>query len=328
VDVREQRNESPREVTMDAMEPSKESSQRVSTISRRSALGMAGGVVAGSWLTSVLGKAHPQPVLDASNRRRFEGKVVIITGATSGIGRAAAVAFAAEGGKVAFCGRRENLGHQVEAEIKAQDGEATYLRADVREESSVKTFVEQAVRQYGRLDVAFNNAGITLEKPLHEYSFAEWNDVLSTNLRGVFLAMKYEIPYMLANGGGNIVVTSSSNAIATTAKRSAYAASKRGLVGLVQSAALDYVEKGIRINALIPGTTDTELVRGVANMEHIPDVAWQEAASLWARSHVPMKRMATAEEIAAFVLALASNDFPFMTGAQMVIDGGKTAQGG
>ena len=192
----------------------------------------------------------------------------------------------------------------------------------------MKTFVEQAVRQYGRLDVAFNNAGITLEKPLHEYSFAEWNDVLSTNLRGVFLAMKYEIPYMLANGGGNIVVTSSSNAIATTAKRSAYAASKRGLVGLVQSAALDYVEKGIRINALIPGTTDTELVRGVANMEHIPDVAWQEAASLWARSHVPMKRMATAEEIAAFVLALASNDFPFMTGAQMVIDGGKTAQGG
>src|SRR5215469_9035996 len=133
---------------------------------------------------------------------------------------------------------------------------------------------------------------------------------------------------MLANGGGVILVTSSSNAIATTEKRSAYAASKRGLVGLVQSAALDYVGQGIRINTLIPGTTDTQLVRRVAHMENVPNALWREAASLWANSHVPMKRMATAEEIAAFALALASDDFPYMTGAQMVIDGGKTAQGG
>ena len=133
---------------------------------------------------------------------------------------------------------------------------------------------------------------------------------------------------MLANGRGNIVVTSSSNAIATTEKRSAYSASKRGLVGLVQSAALDYVDKGIRVNALIPGTTDTALVRGVANMQNVPDAVWGAAASLWAQSHVPMKRMATPEEIAAFALALASEEFPYMTGAQMVIDGGKTARGG
>ena len=213
-------------------------------------------------------------------------------------------------------------------EIKAKGGEGTYIRADVRDEASVKAFIDLTVNRYGRLDVAFNNAGITLEKPLHEYSSTEWDDVLHTNLRGVFLTMKYEIPYMLANGGGNIVVTSSSNAIATTDKRSAYTASKRGLVGLVQSAALDYVDKGIRINALIPGTTDTELVRRVAQMESVPDAVWEEAASVWAHSHVPMKRMATAEEIAAFALALASDDFPFMTGAQMVIDGGKTAQAG
>jgi NAD(P)-dependent dehydrogenase (short-subunit alcohol dehydrogenase family) len=299
-----------------------------SKMNRRGALAVVGGAAAGSLLTGIVRKAHPQLSFGVPRRKRFEGKVVLITGATSGIGRAAALAFAAEGGKVAFCGRRENLGHQVEAEIKAHGGEAIYLRADVRDETSLKAFVDQAVHQYGRLDVAFNNAGITLEKPLHEYSSAQWDDILSTNLRGTFLAMKYEIPYMLANGGGNIVVTSSSNAIATTEKRSAYTASKRGLVGLVQSAALDYVEKGIRINALIPGTTDTELVRRVAHMEKVPDPIWEEAAGLWAHSHVPMKRMATAEEIAAFALALASDDFPFMTGAQMVIDGGKTAQGG
>jgi NAD(P)-dependent dehydrogenase (short-subunit alcohol dehydrogenase family) len=310
------------------MEQEKESAAEKSKLNRRSALAVVGGAVAGSLLTGIVTKAHPQLSIGMPRRRRFEGKVVVITGATSGIGRAAAVAFAAEGGKVAFCGRRENLGHQVEAEIKTQGGEAMYIRADVRDETSVKAFVDQAVRQYGRLDVAFNNAGITLEKPLHEYNSAEWDDILSTNLRGVFLCMKYEIPYMLANGGGNIVVTSSSNAIATTEKRSAYSASKRGLVGLVQSAALDYVGKGIRINALIPGTTDTELVRRVAHMENAPDAVWSEAAGLWASSHIPMKRMATAEEIAAFALALASDDFPFMTGAQMVIDGGKTARAG
>jgi NAD(P)-dependent dehydrogenase (short-subunit alcohol dehydrogenase family) len=299
-----------------------------SKMNRRSVLGIVGGAVAGSLATAIAEKPHAQRPLTVTHRRRFEGKVVIITGATSGIGRAAALAFSAEGGKVAFCGRRENLGHQVETEIKSQGGDATYIRADVRDEASVRAFVDQTVHRYGRLDVAFNNAGITLEKTLHEYTSAEWDDVLSTNLRGTFLAMKYEIPYMLANGGGNIVVTSSSNAIATTEKRSAYAASKRGLVGLVQSAALDYVGKGIRINALIPGTTDTELVRRVAHMENAPDVVWNEAASLWAGSHVPIKRMATAEEIAAFALALASDDFPYMTGAQLVIDGGKTAQGG
>jgi NAD(P)-dependent dehydrogenase (short-subunit alcohol dehydrogenase family) len=238
------------------------------------------------------------------------------------------IAFAAEGGKVGFCGRRENLGREVEQEIRSKGGEATYIRADVRIEAEVKQFVDQIAARCGRLDVAFNNAGITLEKPLHEYSSGEWDDVVHTNLRGTFLAMKYEIPYMLANGGGNILVTASSNAIATTGKRSAYTASKRGLVGLVQSAALDYVEKGIRVNALIPGTTDTALVRRVAHMENVPDPVWEAAAGANAKLHIPMGRMASAQEIATFALALASEDFPYMTGAQMVIDGGKTAHAG
>ncbi|HTZ58620.1 MAG TPA: SDR family oxidoreductase [Acidobacteriaceae bacterium] len=296
-------------------------------LDRRTMIAMTAAALGGT-VSGCSQQAKSSTAINTTHRRRFENKVVLITGATSGIGRAAAIAFAAEGAKVAFCGRRENLGREVEAEIKSQHGEACYIRADVRDESSVKTFVDHAVQHYGRLDVAFNNAGITLEKPLHEYTSAEWNNVLNTNLRGVFLAMKYEIPYMLGTGGGNIVVTSSSNAIATTEGRSAYTASKRGLVGLVQSAALDYVDKGIRINTLIPGTTDTALVRRVAHMENAPDVVWEAAQHQWAKAHVPMKRMATPQEIAAFALALASDDFPYMTGAQMVIDGGKTARAG
>ena len=291
-------------------------------------LGLTATALVGSLTACAHSTVAKTAQTSAPARQRFQNKVVIITGATSGIGRAAAEQFAAEGGKVAFCGRRENLGHEVENGIRSRGGEATYVHADVRDESQVKAFVDQTVHKYGQLNVAFNNAGITLEKPLHEYTSAEWDNVVNTNLRGVFLAMKYEIPYMLANGGGNIVVTSSSNAIATTEKKSAYTASKRGLVGLVQSAALDYVEKGIRVNALIPGTTDTALVRRVAHMENVPDPIWEAAASVNAKLHIPMGRMATPHEIAAFALALASEDFPYMTGAQMVIDGGKTAHAG
>jgi NAD(P)-dependent dehydrogenase (short-subunit alcohol dehydrogenase family) len=301
-------------------------STRNARINRRAMLGFTAAAVTGA--VAACSKATPPATVSAPRRRRFENKVVIVTGATSGIGRAAAVAFAAEGGKVGFCGRREILGREVEQEIRSKGGEATYIRADVRVEAEVKQFVDQVVARYGRLNVAFNNAGITLEKPLHEYSSGEWDDVIHTNLRGTFLAMKYEIPYMLANGGGNILVTASSNAIATTEKKSVYTASKRGLVGLVQSAALDYVEKGIRVNALIPGTTDTALVRRVAHMENFPDPVWEAAAGANAKLHIPMGRMASAQEIATFALALASDDFPYMTGAQMVIDGGKTAHAG
>jgi NAD(P)-dependent dehydrogenase (short-subunit alcohol dehydrogenase family) len=298
-----------------------------SLIDRRAMLGFTAAAVTGT--LAACSKAAAPATSPLAVKRRFENKVVIVTGATSGIGRAAAMAFATEGGKVGFCGRREALGHAVEQEVRSKGGEATYVRADVRVEADVKAFVDQIAARYGRLDVAFNNAGITLEKPLHEYSAQDWDDVVNTNLRGVFLAMKYEIPHMLASGGGNIVVTSSSNAIATTDKRSAYTSSKRGLVGLVQSAALDYAQKNIRVNALIPGTTDTALVRRSAGMENVPDAIWEVVAKQWAKSHVPgLERMATPEEVAAFALVLASDDHPYMTGSQMVIDGGKTAHAG
>jgi NAD(P)-dependent dehydrogenase (short-subunit alcohol dehydrogenase family) len=190
----------------------------------------------------------------------------------------------------------------------------------------MQRFVDLAAERYGGLDVGFNNAGITIERPLHEYSSAEWDDVVGTDLRGNFLALKCEIPHLVSRGGGVVVVTASSNAIATTGKRSAYSAAKRGLVGMVQAAAQDYADSNIRINTLIPGTTDTELVRRAAGMMDAPDAVWKAAVALWAKANVAVAhRLATAEEIATVALALASDELTFMTGAQIVVDGGKTA---
>jgi NAD(P)-dependent dehydrogenase (short-subunit alcohol dehydrogenase family) len=259
-------------------------------------------------------------------RARFKNKVVLITGATSGIGAVAAKMFAAEGGKVAFCGRRADRGSEVESEIKALGGEAKYVRADVRVEDDVRRFVETTVELYGGLDICFNNAGITIERPLHEYTAEEWDDVVNTDLRGNFLALKYEIPHLIKRGGGVVVVTASSNAIATNPKRSAYSAAKRGLVGMVQAAAQDYADHNIRINTLIPGTTDTEFVRRAAGMMNAPDAVWEAAVSVWAKSNVAVaNRLARPEEIAAVALMMASDEFTFMNGAQIVVDGGKTA---
>jgi NAD(P)-dependent dehydrogenase (short-subunit alcohol dehydrogenase family) len=293
------------------------------------ALAGAGGASVGLAAGAAMGAAAQPPVVEIKDRRRFYGKVVLITGATSGIGAAAAKMFAAEGGKVGFCGRRADRGNQVENEIRSRGGIARYFQADVRSEDDVRRFVNATAEAFGGLDVCFNNAGITLEKPLHEYSLAEWDDVVNTDLRGVFLALKYEIPHLIARGGGVVLVTSSSNAIATGTKKSAYSAAKRGLVGLVQAAAQDYADRNIRINALIPGTTDTELVRRAAGMLNVPDAMWEAAAASWAKFAVPVAhRMAKPEEIAGFALTLASDEFPYLNGAQLVIDGGKTAHAG
>ncbi|MGW0245910.1 SDR family NAD(P)-dependent oxidoreductase [Nocardia goodfellowii] len=290
------------------------------------AAGLAAGTAAGLAGGIALGADSNPPRAQHGGMRRFADQVVLITGGTSGIGAAAARQFAAEGARVAFCGRRVERGQAVEREIRAAGGEATYLRADVLVESEVRDFVETAVRRYGGLHVAFNNAGITIQKKLHEYSADDFDRVVGTSLRGVFLSMKYQVPHMLRSGGGTIVVTSSSNAVATDAGRAAYTAAKRGLVGLVQSAALDYAADGIRVNTLVPGTTDTELVRRAAGMESLPDDAYQALMKQWAKANVPgLGRLATADEIAAFALTLASPEHPYLTGAQLVIDGGKTA---
>jgi NAD(P)-dependent dehydrogenase (short-subunit alcohol dehydrogenase family) len=301
-----------------------------SVASRRNLLagaiaGVAGFAAGAASAGAIVGsKKGPQVMVDG--RARFKNKVILITGATSGIGAVAAKMFAAEGGKVAFCGRRTDRGAQVEGEIKALGGEAKYIRADVRIEDDVRRLVDTTVELYGGLDICFNNAGITIERPLHEYTAAEWDDVVNTDLRGNFLALKYQIPQLIKRGGGVVVVTASSNAIATTPKRSAYSAAKRGLVGMVQAAAQDYADHNVRINTLIPGTTDTEFVRRAAGMMNAPDTVWEAAVSVWAKSNVAVaNRLARPEEIAAAALMMASDEFTFMNGAQIVVDGGKTA---
>jgi len=301
---------------------------QVSNPGRRLAIGAAGGLAIGAVAglasgVALAGSARPPAPVRIDGAKRFAGKVVLVTGATSGIGRAAAEMFAREGAKVAFCGRREALGAEVEQGIKAAGGEALYIRADVRKEEDVSAFLAETVKAFGGLDILIANAGITMEKPLADFTSSEWDDVVNTNLRGVFFAIRQAAPKLIERGGGTILVTSSSVANATAAGRAVYTATKAGLVGLVRAAALDYADKGIRVNAILPGTTDTALVRRVGGMEGVPDAVWEVGAAQWAKSNVRgLKRMAKPEEIAAFIVAMASPDLTYLTGAALASDGG------
>lgn len=248
----------------------------------------------------------------------LENKVALVTGATSGIGKAAALALSTAGAKVVFSGRRDPEGEATAALIRDTGAECLFIRSDVSSEEDVKALVQKTIETYGRLDCAFNNAGIDPPiKPLHEQSIEDFDKLMAINVRGLFLCMKYEIQQMLSQGGGVIVNNSSMGGLIALPGISPYIASKHAVLGLTRAAALDYAKQGIRINAINPGFIATEMIdRAVAGMGSTAD----DLAST-----VPMGRMGQAEEIAQAVVFLCSDAASYITGQPLVVDGGFTA---
>jgi NAD(P)-dependent dehydrogenase (short-subunit alcohol dehydrogenase family) len=250
---------------------------------------------------------------------RFTGKVALVTGGTSGIGRATAVAFAREGARVVVSGRREKEGLAVVEEITAGGGTAHFVQADVAKEADVKRLVEATVAKYGRLDVAFNNAGVELLGPITEVTEADYRRVFDINVWGVLTSMKYEIPAMLASGGGAIVNTSSVAGHVGMAGASVYVATKHAVEGLTKVAALEFAKQGIRVTAVAPAAVLTDMI------ERFTGGSDSEQGKGLAAMH-PVGRMGRPEEIADAVLYLTGDGARFTTGISLPLDGGFLAQ--
>jgi NAD(P)-dependent dehydrogenase (short-subunit alcohol dehydrogenase family) len=243
------------------------------------------------------------------------GKVALVTGGGSGIGRAAALAFAKEKALVALAGRDERKGGETVAMIEARGGSAFFLKTDVSKEADVKRLVDETVSRYGRLDYAFNNAGIDGRKAeLIDLAEAEWDEIVDINLKGTFLLLKHEIIQMLAQGKGAIVNMASVCSFVARPSRCAYNASRHGVVGLTRSAALEYASRGIRVNAVAPGSVNTDIFRRSTGGDPAREKAYADAH--------PVKRIGEPEEIAESVLWLCSDSASFVIGHVLVADGG------
>ncbi|MGD0950290.1 MAG: glucose 1-dehydrogenase [Candidatus Binatia bacterium] len=250
--------------------------------------------------------------------KMFAEKVTLVTGGTSGIGRATAVAFGKEGAQVIIAARRENLGNEVVKEIEDGGGQATFIRTDVRMPEEIDHLFKTLLKRYGRLDIAFNNAGASLPHvpTAAKTTLAEWDLVLETNLRGVWLCMRQEIPQMLKQGGGIIVNTSSILGFTGEYGLTHYCASKHGILALTKTAALEYARENIRINAVCPGPIMTAMIENaVPFMPTMLDLL---------KNGTAMKRIGSADEVAGAVLWLCSDEASFMIGKEIVTDGGYT----
>ena len=252
--------------------------------------------------------------------RELEGKiapVVLITGALTGIGRAAAEIFAREGAHVVVSGRKDKEGQELVAELEAIGADAIFVRTDVRKDEDVRDLVDQTVKRFGRLNIAVNNAGTEGLKGLVTEQTAEsYAATFDTNVLGVLLSMKHELRVMLPQGSGSIVNVSSAYGSVGAAGASVYVASKHAVEGLTKSAALEVAGTGVRINVVAPGTTDTGMLTRFTNTDE------NKAALI---STVPLKRLATPEEIAHVLAFVARGNASYMTGASIPVDGGMLA---
>ena len=248
------------------------------------------------------------------NNKIFSGKVALVTGGTSGIGKTTAIEFARAGAKVVLTGRREKEGAQVVAEIKKLGGDAGFVRADVARDADVKGMVDFTVDKFGRLDIAFNNAGVEWMGPLDQATEAEYRRVFDINVWGVLNSMRHEIPAMLKTGGGAIVNTSSVAGHVGMGQVSIYTASKHAVEGLTKALALEFAKQNILINALAPGAIATEMFDRFAGKH---SEVLDSLSSL-----IPVGRIGASEEIAAAVLYLCSDNAKFNVGTSLVVDGG------
>ncbi|GLZ87725.1 short chain dehydrogenase [Metapseudomonas resinovorans] len=249
---------------------------------------------------------------------QFSGQVALVTGAANGIGRATALAFAAEGLKVVVSDVDAAGGEGTVELIRAAGGDARFIRCDVTRDAEVQALMAGVVAAYGRLDYAFNNAGIEIEKgKLAEGSEAEFDAIMGVNVKGVWLCMKYQIPLLLAQGGGAIVNTASVAGLGAAPKMSIYAASKHAVIGLTKSAAVEYAKKKVRVNAVCPAVIDTDMFRRAYEAD-------PKKAEFVATMH-PVGRIGKVEEIAAAVLYLCCDAAGFTTGHALAVDGGATA---
>ena len=251
----------------------------------------------------------------------LQNKVALVTGGTSGIGKAAALALAKAGANVVVAGRRDNEGQAVVRAIEEAGGKALFVRTDVSREAEVKALVDKTVSTFGHLDIAFNNAGIEGQMGLttDTQTTEHYQSVFDINVKGVLLSMKHETAAMLRNGGGSIINTSSIGGHIGLAGAGVYVASKHAVNGLSKSAALEFAKKGIRVNTVSPGTIQTDMITRIIG-EGVSD------AKKWLQNQHPVGRFGAAEEVAAAVLWLASPEASFVTGTDIAVDGGYMAQ--
>ncbi|MEK4566903.1 SDR family NAD(P)-dependent oxidoreductase [Alkalihalobacillus sp. FSL R5-0424] len=243
---------------------------------------------------------------------KLQDKVAVITGGASGIGAATAKLFVSEGAKVVLVDLNEEKGKAFEEELKSQNAEALFIKANITSEEEVANVFKQTVDTFGKVDVVFNNAGIGRVHPTETLDYAEWRNTVNVDLDGVFLVARESLREMLKQGGGTIVNTASMYGWVGSPGSAAYNAAKGGVVNLTRSLALEYADKNIRVNALCPGFIDTPI---------IPESDKQTLSQM-----TPMKRLGQAEEMAKAVLFLASDDSSYMTGNSLIVDGGYTAQ--